>query len=248
MHGGGRDSNPFVAKLGARHTLGLCAQDAPRLQMNLSYQYYQHESLRYLELVSLIGVKPDGLETDLPVLASDHDSLRAAWPDRPDVYVVLHSGAGDARRRWPAERWARVVEHIHRKHHLPIALSGRREERDTVAHIQSLGCAQTTNLAGRLDLGAMVALLQGARLILTNDTGPAHMAFALDVPSVVIYWCGNLITAGPMGRRHFRPVLSWTLSCPRCQTTGRCTCDESWVAGATLDEVVSQVDDLLAGD
>ncbi|MGQ9681188.1 MAG: glycosyltransferase family 9 protein [Anaerolineae bacterium] len=248
MHGGGRYSNPFVARLGARHTLGLCTADAPLLDTNLTYQYYQHESLRYLELVSLVGVKADGLETDLPVLRGDIEALRDALPAGLGRYGVLHSGAGDARRRWPVERWARVAEHLHQKHRLPLVLTGRADEASAVAELRTRCRASTINLAGRLDLGAMAALLRGAALMVTNDTGPAHMAFALDVPSVIIYWCGNLITAGPMQRRRHRPVLSWTLECPRCHTTGRCDCGESWVAGATLDEVIAQADDLLAGE
>jgi ADP-heptose:LPS heptosyltransferase len=248
MHGGGSDSNPFVARLGARHTLGLRAAGTMALEMNLSYQYYQHEIIRYLELVGLAGVAWDGLEMDLPVLTADRERLLSTWPERPERYAVVHCGAGDVRRRWPLECWARVVEHIHTRHRLPVALTGGANEQPAAARLQTLCKAPTTNLAGRLDLGALAALLQDARLMVANDTGPAHMACALGIPSVVVYWCGNLINAGPMRRERFRPVLSWTIECPICHTRERCACPASWVAEAPLEEVIAQVDNLLTGD
>lgn len=91
----------------------------------------------------------------------------------------------------------------------------------------------------------MVALVRRADLVICNDTGVAHLAYASDTPNVVVYWCGNVITAGPFGRAQSRPVLSWTLECPACGKRS-CRCPVSFVADATLDEVIGQVDDLLA--
>ena len=52
IHGGGRNSNPFVQKLGARITAGLATEDAPRLDFTVPYVYYQSEVMRYLEVVA----------------------------------------------------------------------------------------------------------------------------------------------------------------------------------------------------
>jgi ADP-heptose:LPS heptosyltransferase len=101
-------------------------------------------------------------------------------------------------------------------------------------------------VAGQLGLGAYAALLAAADLFVGNDTGPAHMAFALSVPSVVIYWCGNVITAGPPTRRIFRPVLSWTVDCPACGQRD-CRCQVPFVAEAPLEEVLEHAEDLLEG-
>ena len=244
MHGGGADSNPFVAALGARHTLGLRATGSPPLEHNLRYVYYQNEVLRYLELVGLLGVPWDGLQTDLPVLESDRARLAAVWRPAGAPYAVVHPGAGDARRRWPAERFARVAEHLRRRG-LEVVLTGRADEQQVIEAVKA-GCAErVVDLSGQLDLGAMAALVAGAALVVSNDTGPAHMAYALDTPAVIIFWCGNVITAGPLRRQRHRPVLSWTLACPACGTTGRCECGASWVAEATVEDVLAEADDLL---
>ncbi len=247
MHGGGADSNPFVARLGARHTLGLQAEGAPPLEHNLRYFYYQSEVARYLELVSKLGVPGDGPDMDAPVLAEDRERLARVWPPGSPPYAVLHPGAGDVRRRWPAERFARVAEHLYERWGLTPIVTGREDERAIAGQVMAACRAPVVDLCGRLDLGAMAALVEGASLMLCNDTGPAHLAYALAVPSVVLYWAGNLITAGPARRERYRPVLSWTLSCPQCGTRGRCTCPASWLAEVSPAEVLAQVDDLLGG-
>lgn len=245
MHGGGADSNPFVARLEATHTLGLTAPGTMPLEQNMRYHYYQHEVIRYLELVGKLGIPWDGLDMDLPLLPADRARLAQVWcPDRAR-YTVLHAGAGDARRRWPVESFARVGEHIHSRWGHTLVATGRREEREVTERLQATCRAPIVDLSGRLDLGAMAALVSGASLVVSNDTGPAHVAYALNVPSVVIYWCGNVITAGPFKRERFRPVLSWILRCPACGSRERCRCPASWVAEAPVEEVLAQVDDLL---
>ena len=70
----------------------------------------------------------------------------------------------------------------------------------------------------------------------------------------MVYWCGNLINAGPPTRQIFRPVLSWTLDCPACgkrimdpsyPPPTWCGCQVSFVQDAPLDEVLDHVEDLL---
>jgi len=245
MHGGGTDSNPFVARLGARHTLGLQAEGAPPLERNLRYFYYQSETARYLELVGMLGVAGDGLDADLAVLPQDRERLAAIWSPGSACYAVVHPGAGDVRRRWPVERFARIAEHLYERWGLTPVVTGREDEGAAIAQLAATCRVPLVDLSRRLDLGALAALVAGASFMLCNDSGPAHMAYALRVPSVVIYWAGNVITAGPARRERYRPVLSWTLSCPQCGTQGRCACPASWVAEASTEEVLAQTDDLL---
>ena len=58
LHGGGRFSNPFLLRLGARHTVGTGTPDAARLERTVPYVYYQHEPLRALEVAGLAGAPP----------------------------------------------------------------------------------------------------------------------------------------------------------------------------------------------
>ena len=275
MHGGGVESNPFVARLGAKHTLGLTGRGVRPLQANLRYVFYQNEVLRYLELVGQLGIAWDGLQDlqmEVPLLSADFDRLaklaetgigdwgsgspRSPTPNpqfpapstgaRAIPYVVLHPGAGDPRRRWPLERFARVAEFVHARFGRAVVVGGSRDEQALAERLRALSRVPVLDVAGQLDVGAYAALISQADLFVGNDTGPAHMAFALGVPSVVVYWCGNLITAGPPTRGLFRPVLSWTIDCPACGRR-QCRCQVSFVQDAPLDEVLEHVTDLLEG-
>jgi ADP-heptose:LPS heptosyltransferase len=248
MQGGGAQSNPFVRMLGARRSLGFKAPDVRvPLDVDLIYQLYQPEVMRYLELVSLIGVKPDGWHTEAPELPSDVERLAAVWPGAVDAeFVVIHPAVSDPRRQWPLERFAAVAERIQRRHRLPVVVSGSPAERAVARALTNLTSAPLLDLSGRLDLGALAALLRRARLVVCNDSGPSNLAYAVGAPCVTIYWCGNLVTAGPFGRRIHRPVVSWTVTCPACGSR-ECRCPVSFVQDASLDEALAHVDDLLTG-
>ncbi len=65
LHGGGRYSNPFLLRLGARHTVGTRTADAASLERTVPYVYYQHEPLRALEVAGFAGAFPEDLEARL---------------------------------------------------------------------------------------------------------------------------------------------------------------------------------------
>jgi ADP-heptose:LPS heptosyltransferase len=102
MHGGGRNSNPIVLGLGAHLTAGMKTPDAPALDRWIPYFYWQHEVLRLLEVVSLVGAAPVILEPRLAVSRRDKDEACKVLPDDEPPLVVIHPGASDPRRRWSA--------------------------------------------------------------------------------------------------------------------------------------------------
>lgn len=252
IHGGGRNSNPFVRRLGARVTAGLCSPDAERLDRWLPYVYYQHEVLRYLEVAALVGGRPPGGATDafeprLAVTDADRAEVAHVLGEPPPGLVALHPGASDPRRRWPAERFAAVADRLGR----PVVVTGTGKERDLVEEVTAATRAPSTPVVDMLSIGGLAALYERCALVISNDTGPRHLAAAVGTPTIGIYWCGNLINAGPLTRMRHRPLVSWTVTCPVCGASGvdpnlaRCPHDVSWVAEVSVDDVVAQAADLL---
>ncbi|MFY1673605.1 glycosyltransferase family 9 protein [Plantactinospora sp. WMMB334] len=215
MHGGGANSNPLVAGLGARVTAGLRAEDAPPLDRWLRYVYYQPEVVRYLEVAGLVGATPTGL---VPRLAATGADLAEAYavlgePERPRI--ALHPGASDPRRRWPADRFAAVADELVAEGY-EVLLTGTPEERALVAQVVGAARHPVRSLVGELSLGGLIGCYAGCEVVVANDTGPVHVAAALGTPTVGIFWVGNMINcAVPLRARH-RPIASWTLNCPVC--------------------------------
>lgn len=247
IHGGGRTSNPFIRRVGALTTVGLRTPDAPALDRSVPYRYYQHEVLRALEVVGLVGAAPVGLEPRLAALASDVAESEACLPEAGSPIAVIHPGAGDPRRRWPAERFAEVADRLAASG-ARIAVVGADGEADLVESVGGSMGAPAVLIRGELSIGGLAGLLARAAVVVGNDSGPLHLAAALGAPTVGVFWCGNLINAGPFTRTRHRPHLAWRLDCPVCGvdcTRQRCAHEASFVGDVPADEVAADALDLL---
>jgi ADP-heptose:LPS heptosyltransferase len=256
VHGGGRNSNPFLLRLGARHTVGTRTDDAARLERNLSYVYYQHEVHRALEVVGLAGATPVRLEPFVALTPAEIAGRRGR-ADRP--VVVLHPGASDLRRRWPAEKFAAVAAALAADHREVVVVGDAAEQAlaaDVVRQALERGAPpeRICSRAGQLSLGDLVGLLAGARLMVANDSGPRHLAAAVGTPTASVYWFGNVVNFGPLSRGRHRLQLGWTTHCPVCGldctqvgwTAERCPHDESFVAAVPVEAVLADACALLA--
>lgn len=97
------------------------------------------------------------------------------------------------------------------------------------------------DLAGRLPLPALCGLLERATLIVSNDTGPLHLALALGKPAVGIFWLTNMIESCPLAQHLLRPALSTRIHCPVCGVENlhtRCPHDVSFVDDVREEEVI----------
>ncbi|GAB3541755.1 hypothetical protein GCM10027403_33550 [Arthrobacter tecti] len=90
--------NPFLLSLGAHHTGGTRTPDAPALDRNLRYIYYQNEFLRALEVVGLAGAAPVALEPRFTVTEQEKAAGILLMGQRSRPLVVIHPGATDPRR------------------------------------------------------------------------------------------------------------------------------------------------------
>ena len=108
---------------------------------------------------------------------------------------------------------------------------------------------EAQNLCGRLSLSGLTGLLSRCYMLVSNDSGPLHLAAAVGTATVGIYWCFNLINAGPITRLRHRPLVSWRLTCPVCgDDRSRASCDHraSFVAGIPTEEVAVAALDLFS--
>ncbi|PZG12259.1 glycosyltransferase family 9 protein [Nonomuraea aridisoli] len=249
IHGGGRYSNPFVRGLGAKVTAGLRAPGAEELDRWVPYTDYHHETLRFLQVAALVGGVADGLEARIAVTDADRAEAAGVLGDLPAGLVAVHPGANDPRRRWPVERFAEVADLTGR----PVVVTGRQKEKDLVMGVVEAMRRPAMPVVGTLGLGGLAALYERCDLLIANDTGPRHLAAAVGTPTVAVYWCGNLVTYGPLSRTAHRPLTSWTTACPRCGARGvepgavRCAHEESWVRDVSVEMVAEQALDLLTG-
>lgn len=103
-------------------------------------------------------------------------------------FAVLVPGASKPEKRWPTERFAAVGDHLSRAHDLRVLVCGGPSEGALVDEVVQAGEAGPVGLAGgELSLGVLKALIARAALVVSNDTGPRHIAAALGVPCVALF-------------------------------------------------------------
>ncbi|OLR92942.1 glycosyltransferase family 9 protein [Actinokineospora bangkokensis] len=256
LHGGGRWSNPFINALRPRHSAGGRTPDAEPLERNLPFRYFQHEVMRWLEVAGLAGAPPVQLVPQLAITPGDLAAARRVIGEPELPVVVIHPGASDPRRRWPAGRFARVAaECAARACVLVVGDASEAALADDVVRLATAGgqADRIRSLAGRLSMSALVGVLARADVVLANDSGPRHLAEAVGTPTVSVYWMGNVINAGSPGRLRNRVHISWTSRCPVCGVdctrpdVDRCPHDVSFVADVEVRDVLPDVLEFATG-
>ena len=156
----------------------------------------RHEVERQLDLVQSIGCHTINQNLSLKTPSTDRQYVRnllavhACDLDRP--WLVVHPGASEAKRRYPADDFVQALSRLRQEFGYQIVLTGSQDEQLLAAQIQqkiSLYSDEEPiiNLAGQLTIGQLIGLLAEAPLLIANNTGPVHIAAAVGTPVVVLY-------------------------------------------------------------
>lgn len=251
FQGSGIAANRLLKQLGAGVTAGVTCKQAIDPDRYIEYYYYQNEVVRYLEVAALIGATGTLAEPSIAVLPQDKYEA-GAFPlfAQRQPYVVLHPVAKDIRRMWPIENYAMLADEL-RKLSLEVVFTGTADDNDAVEYIMQSMQYDAHNFCGKLSLGGLSAFLQQARVVIGADTGPLHLARAVNAPTIVFYWAPNLINWGPLTRSIHRPLVSWKMECPHCgiipnnpypfEPRHTCQHEVSFVSDITVDQVMEEV-------
>ncbi|MFC4278564.1 glycosyltransferase family 9 protein [Achromobacter aloeverae] len=205
----------------------------------------RHEAQRQLDLVAHVGCRPGHARLSLSVPPGDRRRLRrkldALGVPAASRRIVVHCGATAPSRRYPAAQYAEVIAHLGHRHG-PVLLTGSSEEKALVAGIAREAGKAAVDLAGALSLGEMAALIDDAALLISNNSGPVHMAAALGTPVAVLYALTNpQHTPWEVPHR----VLYHDVPCKYCY---RSICPEghhACLASVTPAEVIAAAEALL---
>jgi ADP-heptose:LPS heptosyltransferase len=188
LHGRGPQSHRLL-QAGRPTTLVAFAEPASA-HRGPGWDPEEHEVIRWCRLVGSIGgvCGPEDLR-----LAPRDDADARRGP------IVLHPGAAGGSRRWPIQRFAGVAA-VLAVLGQPVVVTGSAAEAQLCSDlVVAAGLPSEADLAGRLDLAALMGLLREARLLICGDTGVAHLATALATPSVLLF--------GPTPPDHWGPLI-----------------------------------------
>jgi hypothetical protein len=183
LHGRGPQSHAALSQAQPRELLTYRHPGVPASAGGPDWDEEAHEVDRWCRLLHSAGIAadPTRLTLDVPKAPAPPGS------DPEPGVTIVHPGAGTPARRWPAARWAQVAMVSAAAGHR-IVVTGGDGEVDLAREVaRRAGLPTSAVLAGRTDLRRLMMLVASARLVLSGDTGVAHLAVALRIPSVVVF-------------------------------------------------------------
>ncbi|MEU0337571.1 glycosyltransferase family 9 protein [Streptomyces bobili] len=174
LHGRGPESRDALAALSPGLLLAFAQPEPPPPE----WRPDEHERDRWCRFLAHHGIPADPADVRLPPPAGVSPAPGA---------VVVHPGAESAARRWPAERYAAVARALRGEGHRVVVTGGPGEDALVLDVAAGAGLPERDVLRGGLPFGELSALVAGAALLVSGDTGPAHLAVAHATPSVTLF-------------------------------------------------------------
>ncbi|HEY6119292.1 MAG TPA: lipopolysaccharide heptosyltransferase II [Pyrinomonadaceae bacterium] len=214
----------------------------------------RHEVYYYLRLVdelgrllnlSKIGVAPDTSLQVSPVRTSQAiELLRAKGVNSGHAVIAFCPGSINSRaKRWPAERYAELGDRLIEQLDATVLLIGSAAELDVSVEVSTRMKHKPVMLTGQTQLDELVALLTQVDLLITNDTGPAHIAAALRRPTLVIFGPTNPLTTRPFSTS--AEIMREPPDCAPCMLRD-CPIDHRCMTAISPDQVFEKARMLIS--
>ena len=241
MHGSGVYSNPFTLMLGARVTAGFVREgDSPgRLEAALPIPVKMHEVRRVLALTTFLGASPQGEETEFPLLTEDMEAAAVLLAGVEKPLIGLHPAAREATKRWAPERFMAVGRELQQRYGGTVVVLGGWEERLLAESIAENIGKSCLNLAGKTSLAVLGGVISQLCVLITNDSGPAHVAYALGTPTVTVFGGTDPTVWGPLKSDRNR-ILAHEIPCRPCDY-GECPVEYTCLEKVAVQQVIDAV-------
>lgn len=155
------------------------------------YRDSEHVLQRNLDLLRSINIKIVRESVYLSFTKEDDEEMQRFLREnnlgQQDQLVILHPYAGYPSKNWREERFAELADSISRELSAKTVFIGSAKDRKAIERLIAQCHDRAANAAGKISLGALLALLQQAKLFIGVDSGPSHLAVAMNTPAVVLY-------------------------------------------------------------
>lgn len=171
-----------------------------------------HAIDRYMKIAAYLGCGTGGIKYVFPPLPS----LQSLNLGLPPSYAVISPSAGKEANRWPAERFGELAARLPIK---SVVVSGKSDSH-IADRVKELSKGNAISLAGKTDLLSLASVIKGAKFMVSNDTGPMHIAAAFDIPVFALFGPANPVRTGPYGKIH--TVIREPMDCSPCYKKKKC--------------------------
>jgi lipopolysaccharide heptosyltransferase II len=208
---------------------------------------FRHQVEYYLDLAKILA--PNTQPASIEIQATDEERnnarrlLSAEGISRNRKFLVLNPGAAyGSAKRWHEDRFSNVAEILAGELGLDIALIGSQSERSIAEQIRDRLNRKAAVLTGKTSLETLIGVLAESSLMITNDSGPMHIAAALGVPTVAVFGSTDERVTSPCGPR--TRVVKHPVECSPCLLR-ECPIDHRCMDGVTVEDVCRAARELV---
>ena len=167
-----------------------------------------HAVDRYLEMAKFLGC--DTSEVKFPFPLSFTSQLSPFSFQLPDKYAVIVPGARWETKRWHPERFGELASMLS----IRSVIVGGESDIDIAGIVVKNSGSNAVSIVGKTNLKELIEIMRNAKFVVTNDSGPMHIAAALNVPVFAIFGPTNPLRTGPYGKSHV--IIRKGLECSPC--------------------------------
>jgi ADP-heptose:LPS heptosyltransferase len=211
MHGNGTIINRFLPMLGSSDYAGYYCEKAynPVPGNFMLYPEEGNEVSRHMKLINFMGIRSSDLRLEWTVAGNEireFARLKTQYRLSTGKYVVIHPGARDLKKWWPAENFALAGDRF-TKLGYKVVVTGTSEEQEVTRSVISSMKHPCIDLSGKTSLGIIALLIKEAAMLFSNDTGVSHIAAAVQTPSIVIFLASDPERWAPLNQKMHQVIL-----------------------------------------
>lgn len=206
-----------------------------------------HAADRYLWIGSMLGLDHLPLDFTIHLPTETAGEVERLLADNGLVgkpLALLMPGTVWETKHWRLDGFTDVARHFLRKGY-SVAVAGSARERSRCQAVVS-ACPEVRDLSGRTTVAHLAGLIQRAKICVTNDSGPMHLAVALKRPVVTVFGPTDPVCIGPYGRPE--AVVRLELPCSPCnyRKLSQCPHDHACMNGVSSEMVIERAERILA--
>ena len=184
------------------------------------------------------------IERPIPRDAGNIEHRTSNESKSPAPRIAICPASRWVTKNWPIDRFTEVAKQLQQSHNASITLLGGPDDIEACRIIENGLDASCRNLAGKTSLVEMGGILQEMDLLIANDSGPSHMAAAVNTPTLVVFGPTNPDRTRPFGDIH--SVIKTSYPCQPCHNRTCQNPDIPCISGVKIYQVVDQAEKMLA--
>ncbi len=161
----------------------------------------EHTLDGFLKFAEMLGIHDKIIRWDLPIAVQDYEWAEQHLPKNGPILIV-NPAASKPERSWPVERYIDVLQQAQKKWQVQVIITGGPGSFDKELAEQIATVIPAINLAGKTKPKQLLALISKATAVLCPDTGPSHMATAVNTPVIALHAVTNPLISGPYLFQH----------------------------------------------